>query len=62
MDKGELLEPGELLIDNGRIVDVAPTSVPSDAAVIDLGDLTLLPGSWTWRSTSSSAAPITRAR
>src|SRR6184192_709565 len=44
VDKGELLDPGELLIDDGRIVEVAPTSVPSDAAVIDLGDLTLLPG------------------
>src|SRR5436305_7046568 len=44
VDKGELLEPGELLIDGGRIVEGAPTSVPSDAAVIDLGDLTLLPG------------------
>src|SRR5881398_655416 len=44
VDKGELLEPGELLIDDGHIVDVAPSSVPSDARVIDLGDLTLLPG------------------
>src|SRR5437763_1915392 len=44
VDKGELFEPGELLIDGGRIVEVAPTSVPADAAVIDLGDLTLLPG------------------
>src|SRR2546421_2069383 len=44
VDKGELLEPGELLIDDGIIVEVAPTSVPSDATVIDLGDLTLLPG------------------
>src|SRR3954471_331732 len=44
VDKGELLEPGELLIDGDRIVEVAPTSVPSDATVIDLGDLTLLPG------------------
>src|SRR5947199_7907188 len=44
VDKGELLEPGELLIDDGRIVEVAPTSVPSEATVIDLGDLTLLPG------------------
>src|SRR4051795_11488799 len=44
VDKGELLEPGELLIDDGRIVEVAPTSVPSDAKVIELGDLTLLPG------------------
>jgi imidazolonepropionase-like amidohydrolase len=44
VDKGELLEPGELLIDGDRIVEVAPASVPSDATVIDLGDLTLLPG------------------
>src|SRR5436305_13391376 len=44
VDKGEYLDPGSLLIDGGRIVEGAPTSVPSDAAVIDLGDLTLLPG------------------
>ena len=44
VDKGELLEPGELLIDEGRIVEVAPSTVPSGADVIDLGDLTLLPG------------------
>src|SRR4051794_12346141 len=42
--KGEYLEPGSLLVDDGIIVEVAPTSVPSDATVIDLGDLTLLPG------------------
>src|SRR5438270_1455551 len=44
VDKGEYLEPGSLLVDGGIIVEVAPTSVPSDATVIDLGDLTLLPG------------------
>jgi imidazolonepropionase-like amidohydrolase len=44
VDKGELLEPGELLIKDERIVEVAPTSVPEDAVTIDLGDLTLLPG------------------
>jgi len=44
VDKGELLEPGSLLVEGERIVEVAPTSVPSDATVIDLGDLTLLPG------------------
>src|SRR5437764_1222853 len=44
MDKGELLEPGELLIDGDRIVDVAPTSVPEGAVLLALGDLTLLPG------------------
>jgi len=42
--KGEIVEPGDLLIDGDRIADVAPTSVPDDAQVIDLGDITLLPG------------------
>jgi imidazolonepropionase-like amidohydrolase len=44
VDKGELLEPGELLVDGERIVEVMPTSVPSEAVVVDLGDLTVLPG------------------
>ena len=44
VDKGELVEPGDLLIDGGRIVEVAPTSVPDGALVVDVGDLTLLPG------------------
>jgi imidazolonepropionase-like amidohydrolase len=44
VDKGELVEPGELLIEGERIVAVSPTSVPQDAVVVDLGDLTLLPG------------------
>jgi imidazolonepropionase-like amidohydrolase len=42
--EGELVEPGELLVQGERIGEVAPTSVPDDAVVIDLGDLTLLPG------------------
>jgi len=42
--KGELVEPGELLIEGERISEVVPTSVPADASVVDLGDLTLLPG------------------
>jgi len=41
---GTLVEPGSLLVDGERIVDVAPTSVPDDAVELDLGDLTLLPG------------------
>ena len=41
---GELAAPGDLLIEGERILAVAPTSVPADAVVIDLGDLTLLPG------------------
>ena len=36
--------PGELLIEGDRIAAVAPASVPSDAVVLDVGDLTLLPG------------------
>jgi imidazolonepropionase-like amidohydrolase len=44
VDKGEYLVPGDLLIEGERIVEVAPTSVPEDALVIDIGDLTLLPG------------------
>jgi hypothetical protein len=37
VDKGELIEPGDLLVDGERIVEVAPTSVPHDAVVVDLG-------------------------
>jgi imidazolonepropionase-like amidohydrolase len=44
VDKGELVEPGELLIDGDRIAEVAPTSVPADAVVLDLDGLTLVPG------------------
>jgi imidazolonepropionase-like amidohydrolase len=44
VDKGELIEPGDLLVDGERIVEVAQTSVPDGAVVVDLGDLTLLPG------------------
>ena len=44
VDKGELIEPGDLLVDGDRIVEVAPTSVPDDAVVVDLGDVTVLPG------------------
>jgi imidazolonepropionase-like amidohydrolase len=41
---GELVKPAEVLVEGERIVEVGPTSVPDDAEVIDLGDLTLLPG------------------
>jgi imidazolonepropionase-like amidohydrolase len=44
VDKGELIGPGDLLVADGRIVELAPASLPDDAVVIDLGDLTLLPG------------------
>lgn len=42
--RGETVEPADLLIDGNRIVDVAPTTVPDDTELVDLGDLTLLPG------------------
>ena len=42
--KGELIEPGDLLIEGERIAEVGPSSVPAEAEVVDLGDLTLLPG------------------
>jgi imidazolonepropionase-like amidohydrolase len=41
---GELVEPGSLLVEGDRIVAVAPTAVPDDAVVVDLGGLTLMPG------------------
>jgi imidazolonepropionase-like amidohydrolase len=44
VDKGELVEPGSLLIEGERITEVAPTAVTGDAEVTDLGDVTLLPG------------------
>jgi imidazolonepropionase-like amidohydrolase len=44
VDKGEYLEPGTLLVSGERIEEVSPTAVPDDAQVVDLPDLTLLPG------------------
>src|SRR6266550_2449381 len=44
VDKGELVSPGDLLVEGDRITAVAPRSVPDDAVRVDLGDLTLLPG------------------
>src|SRR5438105_4634024 len=44
VDKGEYVEPGVLLVEGERIVDVTPAKVPDDVTIIDLGGLTLLPG------------------
>src|SRR4051794_13009679 len=41
---GELVEPGSLLVLGERNTEVSPTNVPDDAEVVDLGDVTLLPG------------------
>ncbi len=44
VDSGRIIEPGNLLVEGERITAVAPASVPDDAVVMDLGDITLLPG------------------
>ncbi len=44
IDTGTIESPGEVLVENERIVDIAPSSVPDDTAVLDVGDLTLIPG------------------
>ncbi|HUO47633.1 MAG TPA: amidohydrolase family protein, partial [Acidimicrobiales bacterium] len=41
---GELVEPGSLLVVGEHIAEVSPGSVPDGAVVVDVGDLTLLPG------------------
>jgi imidazolonepropionase-like amidohydrolase len=41
---GQVLEPGNLLVVGDRIADVMPTTVPAEAVLIDLGDVTLIPG------------------
>ena len=41
---GEIRRPGVVVIDGDRIRAVNPTTVPTDAAVVELGDATLLPG------------------
>ncbi len=44
VDKGELIEPGELLIEGDRIAQVGPQGEHAVDRVIELGELTLLPG------------------
>jgi imidazolonepropionase-like amidohydrolase len=41
---GELVSPGSVLVEGERMLEISPSSVPDDATVIDLGELTLLPG------------------
>ncbi|HEV2310712.1 MAG TPA: amidohydrolase family protein [Acidimicrobiia bacterium] len=41
---GTYVEPGDLLVEAGRITEVSPRAAPADAEVVELGDLTLLPG------------------
>src|SRR2546421_13014865 len=44
VDKGEYIEPGNVLVEGEHIAGVNPSKVPDDTVIIDLGDLTLLPG------------------
>jgi imidazolonepropionase-like amidohydrolase len=44
VDRGELIEPGELLVVGDRIAEVGRVSAPAEAVTLDLGDVTLLPG------------------
>jgi imidazolonepropionase-like amidohydrolase len=44
VEGGTIEAPGNLLVVEGRIAAVAPTSVPTETEVYDLGDVTLLPG------------------
>lgn len=41
---GDYRTPGELLVDGKRIAEVQPSTAPSDVEVVELGDVTLLPG------------------
>ena len=44
VERGEIVRPAELVIEDGIITEVNPASLPADAIIIDLGDKTLLPG------------------
>ena len=39
-----LVEPGVVVVEGDRIRDVGPERIPDDARVMELGDVTLLPG------------------
>src|SRR6476469_8119537 len=42
--KGEIVSPAVVVVVDGKIQSVGSSKVPADAPVIDLGNLTLLPG------------------
>jgi imidazolonepropionase-like amidohydrolase len=44
VDARALVEPGVVVVEGDHIRDVSPATLPADAEVIELGDLTLLPG------------------
>jgi len=39
-----LVEPGVVVVEGDRIRDIGPERIPDDAQVVELGDVTLLPG------------------
>jgi imidazolonepropionase-like amidohydrolase len=44
VDAGRLITPASVLVEGDRITAVGVTSPPRDAAIVDVGDMTLLPG------------------
>jgi imidazolonepropionase-like amidohydrolase len=44
IDKGELVEPGEILVVGERIAELRPARLPDGTEIRELGDVTLLPG------------------
>ena len=44
VNSGEILTPASLVVNDGKITAVAPNTLPPGAKVIELGDMTLLPG------------------
>ena len=44
VDARTIVEPGVVVVEREHIRDVSPERIPDDAEVIELGDLTLLPG------------------
>jgi imidazolonepropionase-like amidohydrolase len=44
VDERTIVEPGVVVVQGERIRDVSPERIPDDAQVIELGDVTLLPG------------------
>lgn len=44
IDRGEIVEPGSVLVEGERIVDLSPATLPAGTVERDLGDVTLLPG------------------
>ncbi len=44
IDARTIVEPGVVVVEGEHIRDVSPSTLPADAEVVELGDVTLLPG------------------